>query len=43
MDPANITDAMRVPDRVLGQFDVEGKFHPAKYHGENVEFETAGF
>jgi hypothetical protein len=43
MDPANITDAMRIPDRVLGRFDVEGKFHPARYHEKYVDFEIEGF
>jgi hypothetical protein len=43
MNTANITDEMRIPDRVLGKFDKEGKFHQAKYHGTNVEFETEGF
>lgn len=43
MDPANITEEMRHPDKVLGRFDAEGKFHPAKYDGKNVTFETKGF
>jgi hypothetical protein len=43
MNSANITDAMRIPDRLLGRFDAAGKFHPAKYHGKNVDFEIEGF
>ncbi|MDZ4836863.1 MAG: hypothetical protein SGJ27_24035 [Candidatus Melainabacteria bacterium] len=43
MDPANITDAMRAPDAVLGRFDSDGKFHPAKYEGKNIVFEANAF
>ncbi len=43
MDPANITDAMRKPDTVLGRFDANGKFHLAKQEGNNIVFETDAF